>query len=116
MRIFFLSLTAILLGLLIGYVDSRADEVQPAIMLILIFTFVLGFLHSRFAWLWAILIGSGIFSSYLIRFAFGMTPPHPPEPNAFATLIALIPAFIGAYTGVAARWLVYELRSQGTHS
>ncbi len=116
MRLFLFSLTAILLGLLIGYADSRADEVQPAVMLILIFTFVFGFLQSRLAWWWAILIGSGIFSSYVIRLALGVTPPFSPQPNAFAALIALIPAFIGAYTGVAARWLVFEFRSQGTRS
>ena len=63
MRLFLFSLTAILLGLLIGYAGSRADEVQPAVMLILIFTFVFGFLQSRLAWWWAILIGSGIFQA-----------------------------------------------------
>ena len=40
MRISLVSLIAILLGLLVGYADSRADEVQPAVLMILIFTFV----------------------------------------------------------------------------
>lgn len=113
MRIFLLSITAILLGLLIGYADSRANEVQPAVLLILIFTFVFGFLRPRLAWLWAILIGGGIFSIQLIYIAFSVTPSSPAQPNIFAALIALIPAFIGAYTGAAARWLAHELRSQG---
>lgn len=63
---------------------------------------VMGAVAPRLAWLWAIVIGGGIFAAHAIARGLGFAPPHPPHHLA-ETLIALAPAFLGAYAGVAGR-------------
>jgi NO-binding membrane sensor protein with MHYT domain len=112
-KILVFSLVAMLLGALTSFADFRSKAVQPIVLMILIFTFVFGFWQPRWAWLWALLIGGGVPAAHFLNLALGFAAPYPVMPNVFGSLIALIPAFVGAYSGVVSSWLVQELRSQG---
>jgi hypothetical protein len=90
-------------GIFAWWVDSRNDEPQAAVLVILVVTFVVGFLVPRRAWLWAIITGVCLPVGYLLARTLGYLPAAPLEPGWYASVIALIPAFIGAYLGALAR-------------
>jgi hypothetical protein len=96
----------LLFGLMAGYIDLRADEVQGPVLLILIFATFLGFLNPASPWRWALIVGIGIPLTHFTGRAIGFYPHYPVLPNVFATFIALIPAFIGAYAGMLLRNIV----------
>lgn len=98
--IYFNIFLTIIFGIVISYIDLHNDEVQPAVLLLLIFSFILGYKHPPKAWLYCFLIGLSIITGYLIAKAINFTPKGPPPNNIFSSLIALIPAFIGGYCGV----------------
>jgi hypothetical protein len=105
-------LLALVIGLLIGYVDLHNDEVWAALLLLLPITFVFGFLNPHRAWQGALLMGAGIPLAYLVALLAGYTLPcHPgfecPTLNTITTLqtfMALVPALVGAASGVGLRW------------
>ena len=53
----------------------------------------------------AIVVGVGVFLGYVAAGMIGYVPKAPPEPNIYASLVALIPAFVTAYIGAGARWI-----------
>ena len=87
-------------GLYAGWIDFNQTEVQPTVLLLVIFGAVLGFAQPRLAWRWAIILGLCIPLGYLIFSALGYKPAELPQPGVYESLIALIPAFIGTYGGV----------------
>lgn len=91
--------------MLIALFDMDQTEVQPAVLMILIFTAVSGYLRPDLAYLWALILGLSFFLVNLIADLKGYKLREPIEPNVFATLIALVPAFIGAYAGVLFKWI-----------
>jgi hypothetical protein len=93
-------------GLLAGAVDYNATEPQPAALIVLVCAALLGFAQPRNAWRWAILVALGLPLMYLVAPQLGWQPRSPSEPGLYATLIALIPAFIGAYGGVLLRRVI----------
>jgi hypothetical protein len=90
-------------GIFAGWVDFNNDEVQAAVLVILVVTFLLGMILPRRAWLWAILVALCLPGVYLFAHRLGYQPVSPPSPGWYASLIALIPAFIGVYAGALAR-------------
>ncbi len=105
-------LGSILGGAFAWWVDSRNDEPQAAVLVILLVTFILGFLLPRRAWLWATIMGSSITVGYLIARTVGHFPVNPVEPGWYAAFIALIPAFIGAYAGALSTVVIRALSAQ----
>ena len=113
-------ISAIAIAALIGYTDQHNDEVWAALILMLPSAFVFGFLLPRQAWQWALIIGGSVFLAGLIGVTIGYVPPcHPgldcPPPSfghSLQALIALIPAFVGAYVGAALRWGTSYLHTQ----
>jgi len=97
---------AVLGGFIAGAVDFRNDEPQAAMLVILVFTGLLGFVQPRKAWRWAIIVGLGIPAYYLIATALGYHSISVPEPGWYASLIALIPAFISTYGGALLRKVI----------
>ena len=91
---------AIIAGLIVSWIDLHAKEVQPAVLMLLIFGALLGFARSRSAWRWAIVLAISFFLGDIILPALGVQPIDPVSPNTLATLIGLIPSFIGTYAGV----------------
>lgn len=90
-------------GIFAWWVDSRNDEPQAAVLVILVVTFTLGFLLPRRAWLWALIVGICLPGGYLLARTLGYLPSAPLEPGWYAASLALIPGFIGAYLGALAR-------------
>lgn len=93
-------LLALFLGLVIGWIDLRAVEVQPTVLLLLVFGLFLGFAQPRHAWRWALLLAVWIPLGGFVALVVGLRTPAPVEPTALASFIAFIPAFIGTYAGV----------------
>jgi hypothetical protein len=97
-------LVALMGSALAGLVAVRTAEVQPAVLVIAVVCIGLGYGFPRFAWLSAILVGSGVFLAYFAARLIGFHPKAPPEPTIYASLIALAPALLFAYLGAATRW------------
>jgi hypothetical protein len=100
---FILALTG---GFFAGWVDFNNNEPQAAALVILTFTFLLGLILPRKAWLWAILVGLCLPGVYLLATGFGYQPVDTPSPGWYASILALIPAFIGAYAGAFGRVVI----------
>ena len=98
-------LVALMGSALAGLVAVRTTEVQPAVLVIVVVCMTLGFAFPRLAWLWAVIVGVGVFTAYAVTSLAHVVLKAPPEPNIYASLIALVPAFISAYIGAAARWI-----------
>jgi len=88
---------------LAGAVDFNNDEPQAAVIVIVAFAGLLGFIRPRKAWRWALIVGLGVPIVYLIATALGYHAKSVAEPGWYASLIALIPAFISTYCGVLLR-------------
>lgn len=84
---------AILLGISIAYIDTRPhwDDTGISVLMILIAAFICGLLSPQRTWLMALAVGIWIP-------LFNIIATH-----NFGSSIALIPAFIGAYTGYFAK-------------
>ncbi len=93
-------------GLIAGWVDFNNDEPQAAAIVVILCAALLGFAQPRNAWRWAIVVALGIPLVYLIATALGLQPRTLPEPGIYASLLALIPSFIGAYGGVLIRKVI----------
>jgi hypothetical protein len=93
-----LLLLAIGLGVLIAYADSRPnwDDTGITAGVIFVICAVLATLRPDWAWLWALLVGVWIP-------LLGI--PH----QNYASALALAVAFLGAYSGVLLRKLVFSL-------
>jgi hypothetical protein len=89
-----------------GGVDFNNDEPQASALLILVVTFLVGLILPKKAWLWAIIVALGIPGVYLCARAMGYQPVSPPSPGWYASLLALIPAFIGVYAGALGRMVI----------
>ncbi len=92
-----------------GWVDFNNDEPQAAVLVILVITALLGWMVPGKSWLWAIIVALGLPAMYLILRTLGYQPVSPPSPGWYASLLALIPAFIGAYAGALWRVIFIKL-------
>ncbi len=90
----------VIMAPVIGVIDFQASEVQPAVLLLLAGSAVISWLAPKYAWLVALLLGLSIVETHFVALAIGKTPP---SETALPTLLALIPAGIGALIGAAAR-------------
>ncbi len=92
-------LFALFLGLVIGWMDVRSVEVQPTVLMLLVFSLFLGFAQPRHAWRWGLLLAVWVPLGGLAAQVIGLRTPAPDEPGVIGSLIAFIPAFVGAYAG-----------------
>ena len=99
-------------GIFALWVDSRNDEPQAAVLIILVVTFLVGFLLPKRAWLWALIVGLCLPLGYLVTRAVGILPQVPVEPGWYASAIAVIPAFIGAYAGALGRLVINSMSAK----
>jgi len=93
---------AIVLAGLIGWADSRATEVQGTVLVLIVSAGLLAFASPSHAWLVGLIMGLSIAGTYVISRGLGLAPAYP-IPHPVSTLLALIPAAIGAACGAAAR-------------
>jgi hypothetical protein len=98
-----LHLWTLFVGVLVGLMDVKATEVQLTVLLLLAFGFFAGFNQPRRAWRWAMLLGVWVPLFAFIAAGIGLTQFQMQQ--QFGALIALIPAFLGAYAGVVIKKL-----------
>jgi hypothetical protein len=92
-------LFALFLGLVIGWLDLHSVEVQPTVLLLLVFGLFLGFAQPRHAWRWALLLAIWVPLGGFAAQVAGLRTAAPAEPGVIASFIAFIPALVGAYGG-----------------
>ena len=94
-KFWLLLIIAIVLGMLIGFIDSRPhwDDTDITVGMILIASAVLGFVRPQRVWIWALSVGIWIPIWERV------------QNNNCSSFIALPIAFVGAYIGI----LVYKL-------
>jgi hypothetical protein len=93
---------AVVLGIIAGAVDLVAGSPQIAAALIVVFAFLLSLTYPRRAWLWAIL--TAMFVPLLGALAVELGYAHLRRPESiYATYLAFVPAFIGAYSAAFLR-------------
>ena len=96
-------LLAVLFGCLAIYVDDHNDEVQAAVLVLLVGGVALGLLGTRARWIAAIVLGLSIILSHVVAHALHLgTEFAQSAPNA-GMLLPLIPALLGTAVGVALR-------------
>ena len=93
----------------IGYLDLHASEVQGIVALLMLGAGLWGTLWPQRAWRWALVFGMSVPLWHFGNTLAGRASPYPVEPNAFATLLALVPAAIAAYGGAGIRAAMVEL-------
>lgn len=104
-----------LLGLLaaigVGFINTHTDETGIIVMTILLAAGAMGVAWPRGAWRWALLLGFSAPVSQLIAHFLELRVPYPNDLGDIAgSLVALIPASIGAYLGAAVGWGARRLR------
>ncbi|MBI5169253.1 MAG: hypothetical protein HZA61_07175 [Candidatus Eisenbacteria bacterium] len=85
-------------GVWLAASDLRNDDVQSAVVLLLVGAFVLGFARPRHWWAWAIALGAWVPAEPLL--AAVTRTPMAYAPN-WGALIAFLPALAGAGVGAA---------------
>jgi hypothetical protein len=88
--------TALLVGGLLTYVDTRPkfDDTGVLAAAILVSTMAFGFFGPKTPWLWALAVAVWIPAIAIVR------------TQNFGSLLALVIAFVGAYLGMAIRQIV----------
>lgn len=95
---------AIVAGLIIGWLDLRATEVQPIAALLLVVGVILGLVTHRGAWLVASVLGLGVPAVHAALWLAGRPQPFPVTPP-WSVLIAMVPAALGVAAGAPVRAL-----------
>ena len=95
-------IVALALGVVAGVVDLFARSPQIAPIVIVVFSFLLSLTYPRKAWLWALLVGMGVPLTNMLALELGYGYLRRPE-NIYLTYLALVPAFIGAYSAAMLR-------------
>ena len=103
-----LPLLTMFLGIIIGLSDLRND-MQLTALLLLAFGFFAGYAKPNYAWVWALLLGIWVPLAEFTALAIGLKLSY--RPDILASAIALIPAFVGAYAGVAIQWAATRTNS-----
>lgn len=80
--------------------DLRNDEVQPAVLLLLAGSFVLGLARPRLWWAWGLALAAWIPAEPLVTRVAGIAPRWPYNPGV---ILAFVPALLGAGAGALAR-------------
>lgn len=91
-------LLCVIAGPLIGVLDFRATEVQPAVLMLLLFSAAIAYLQPRYAWIVALMLGLSIVETHFVAEVLGKVPATP-STSRVAALLALIPASVGAAIG-----------------
>jgi hypothetical protein len=97
---------AVVLGLFTAYIDSLGGAFHLFItaLLLAVFGGFLGWRQPQQAWRWALIIGGGVYSVFLLRRQFDAL-----SLNLLKAVPTFIPAFVGVYGGVFLRKVGFKL-------
>lgn len=87
----------VLWGAWLAVSDLRNDEVQPAVLRLLVGGAVLGFLRPRTWWVWALALAAWVPAELLLAPLLHITPLYPSNPGQWA--LPPVPALVGALLG-----------------
>jgi hypothetical protein len=91
-------------GLLVAFIDLGAGEVQVPALLLVAFTFFVGFTSPGGAWRWGLITGMWVPVFHFVRMGIQQTPGISPG-ETWGTFLALGFALAGAYGGSFIRTL-----------
>jgi hypothetical protein len=94
---------AVVFGCFAVYVDGRNDEVQAAVLVLLVGGVAIGLVGTRRRWIAAVILGLSIVISHPIANVFHLGSDFAQTAPNLGMLIALVPALIGTAVGVAIR-------------
>jgi len=101
---------ALVFGLLTGWLDFHATEVQPSVLLVIAFSFGFSAANPKMAWLIALLMGGGIPVVAGAARRLGFVPADQGSSVWYAGIVLpLAIAFVAAYAGVLFQWLLRRL-------
>jgi hypothetical protein len=95
-------IAAVGFGIFAVHVDLHNDEVQAAVLVLLVGGGLLGMMAPHRAWRWALILGLSIVVGDYAAPQLHLIA-RAPEPVNWGALLALIPAFVGTYVGVGVR-------------
>lgn len=108
-------IVGVMLSLASGYLNTHTDELMVVVPFLFAATFGLGVVRPKSAWLGALLVGLAVPVSQGVAYTLQLHVPYPNDLGGVATsAVAVIPAFIGAYLGVAIRHLSGDLSRRST--
>jgi hypothetical protein len=90
-------LLALFLGIVVGWWDLGATDVQGIVLLLLVLGLFMGFAQPKQAWRWALLLAMFVPSIAFAAVALGVKTFSANE--TLGSMIAFLPALIGAYSG-----------------
>lgn len=98
LRFWVLLILAVVVGVLIGWVDTRPtwDDAGVTAAAILSVTAILGAAAPKRAWVWALAVGGSIVLLNVVL--------H----SSFGSVVALVFAFVGAFAGAFARKAIFS--------
>jgi hypothetical protein len=91
---------ALLLALWLVHADSRSDDTGITAGLVLLFAAAFSFARPERPWLWGLFWGLSFPVGYVLLAALAGKAP---TAHVAESLLALVPAFLGAYGGAALR-------------
>ena len=99
---------ALAAAVFVGGFELRTDDAGVVAFFILVITFLLGCLHPRHAWQWALLIGPAVPLVHLFfpSQSHAMTGARD---LALLMLFVLVLGFAGSYSGVLARKIISSM-------
>ena len=94
------------------WVDLSPSEIanQASLLVLLLGAGLLGLVKPRWAWLSALGLGGSLAVAHALYLATGHRLPYPMSPSGWAgpitLLVLLVPAFLAAYGGAGAGFLI----------
>ena len=103
------TLAVIAFGTLAGVAELQTHEVQGMAVMLFMFACLVGAAFPDGAWRRALVLGLSVPIAHWLSHATGRALPYPMPDLATASL-ALVPAFVGTWLGVALRraWAMHE--------
>lgn len=108
-RSFFLAtaVLAIAAGIFAAFADLRNNGTETPLLLILTFSFALGFVHPRVFWLSGLLIGLMMPAIHFIALVRGWRVEYPNDSSTpLWAFLTLLPALTGSITGAGLRMIL----------
>jgi hypothetical protein len=100
-----LAILALAGGIFMGYADSRSDDPAITLLVLAVFTFVLGALGPRRPWLWPLLVGIWVPLLDIVLPRLGLVPRDTAaSPSTILSVLAVLgvvmaACFAGSYAG-----------------